>query len=63
MLSRKMIKQHHFDKKRLFSDNDDDEQIEKTLNFFDSILNQYLTDQDKIEENNNSIQRNVSFKF
>jgi hypothetical protein len=49
-----MNKQNQFDKKRQLKQqqNDDDEQIEKTLNFFDSILDQYLTDQDIKDENN-----------
>jgi len=51
-----MNKQNQFDKKRQLKQqqnaDDDDEQIEKTLNFFDSILDQYLTDQDIIDENN-----------
>jgi hypothetical protein len=68
-----MNKQNLFDKKRQSKQqqNVDDEQIEKTLNYFDSILNQYLTDQDTIDENRiqnkstngTSIQQNVSFNF
>jgi hypothetical protein len=73
MSSRKMNKQNLFDKKRQSKQQQsiDDEQIEKTLNFFDSILNQYLTDQDTTDENkiqkkftkDTSIQQNVSLKF
>lgn len=29
---------------------EDDEQIAKTMNFFDSILDQYLSDQDTVDE-------------
>ncbi|CAF3529157.1 unnamed protein product [Rotaria sp. Silwood1] len=50
-----MNKQNQHDKKRKFiqhkNNNDDDEQIEKTLNYFDSILNEYLCDQDIRDEN------------
>jgi len=68
-----MNKQNLFDKKRQSKQqqNVDDEQIEKTLNYFDSILNQYLTDQDTIDQNRiqnkstngTSIQQNVSLNF
>jgi hypothetical protein len=34
---------------------EDDEQIEKTLNFFDSILDQYLSDQDINEDHKSNI--------
>ncbi|CAF4387421.1 unnamed protein product, partial [Adineta steineri] len=30
---------------------EDDEQIAKTMNFFDSILDQYLSDHDTLDEN------------
>ncbi|CAF3126206.1 unnamed protein product [Rotaria sp. Silwood2] len=50
-----MNKQNQYDKKHKFTqqkndNNDDDAQIEKTLNFFDSILNEYLYDQDITDE-------------
>lgn len=54
-----MNKQHQFDRKRL--SNYDDEQVEKTLNFFDAILDPYLHEQDKFEDNHHTpIQDNVS---
>ena len=47
-----------YDKKRKFkrnsqpkSNDTDDEQIEKTMNFFDSIIDPYLSDQDLNDEN------------
>ncbi|CAF1105456.1 unnamed protein product [Rotaria sordida] len=50
-----MNKQNQYDKKRKFlqqkTDDNDDEQIEKTLNFFDSMLNEYLYDQNITDEN------------
>jgi len=48
-----MTKQNQFDNKyKLMQEqnDDDDEQIKKTLNFFDSILDPYLNDEDIIDE-------------
>jgi hypothetical protein len=48
-----MTKQNQFDNKyKLIQEqnDDDDEQIKKTLNFFDSILDPYLNDEDVIDE-------------
>jgi len=74
-----MNKQNPIDKKRQLKQqlNDvDDEQVKKTLNYFDSILDQYILDQDIIEDKNIQnfypqikstdsiiIQQNVSFNF
>jgi len=43
-----MNKQNQLENKRKFNraqDIDDDEQMEKTLNFFDAIIDQYLNDE------------------
>jgi hypothetical protein len=74
-----MNKLNQFDEKRKLkqrqddNNDDDDEQIEKTLNFLDSILDQYLTEQDIIPENqirkssriksSSDIQQDVSINF
>jgi len=52
-----MDNHYQYDVKRKLKQNyqqktdEDDEQVEKTLNFFDSILDQYLDDQDTNDEN------------
>jgi hypothetical protein len=52
----KMDNHYQYDKKRRLKQNlqqkndEDDDQIEKTLNFFDAMLDPYLTDQDTIED-------------
>jgi len=52
-----MDNHYQYDIKRKLKQNyqqktdEDDEQVEKTLNFFDSILDQYLDDQDTNDEN------------
>jgi len=53
-----MDNHYQYDRKRKLkqkSTDEDDEQIEKTLNFFDSIIDPYLNDQDTNDENKNKI--------
>lgn len=54
----KMDNQSQYDKKRKLKQSSqqksidaDDEQVEKTLNFFDSLIDPYLSDQEKPDEN------------
>jgi hypothetical protein len=52
-----------YDRKRKLkpkSTDEDDEQVEKTLNFFDSIIDPYLHDQERQEENKIKLDRKVS---
>lgn len=53
-----MDNQSQYDKKRKLKQSSqqksidaDDEQVEKTLNFFDSLIDPYLSDQEKPDEN------------
>jgi hypothetical protein len=56
-----MDNHNEYDKKRKLKQSyqqkkdEDDEQVEKTLNFFDSILDQYLSDQDTNDENKSKL--------
>jgi hypothetical protein len=56
-----MDNHYQYDIKRKLKQNyqqktdEDDEQVEKTLNFFDSILDQYLDDQDTNDENKSKV--------
>ncbi len=59
----KMENHCQYDKKRQLkpkSSDEDDEQIEKTLNFFDSIIDPYLHDQEMNDENKNKFHRKLS---
>jgi hypothetical protein len=60
-----MDKQNQLDQKyrSQYRNEDDDEQIQKTLNFFDSILDQYLYDQDVTDENKSKKIKIYSIKF
>lgn len=52
-----------YDRKRrmkMKSIDEDDEQIEKTLNFFDSIIDPYLNDQDLNDENKMKFEQKTS---
>jgi hypothetical protein len=57
-----MDNHYQYDIKRKLKQNyqqktdEDDEQVEKTLNFFDSILDQYLDDQDTNDENKSKVE-------
>ena len=64
-----MNKENHYEKKRKLiqkqqqntttnnnhGDDDDDEQIKKTLNFLDSILDQYILDENEIKKSYSQI--------
>ncbi len=59
----KMDNHCQYDKKRKLKQkslDEDDEQIEKTLNFFDSIIDPYLHDQETHEENKIKLDRKIS---
>lgn len=49
---RKLIQQRNDNYKSYYvNDDDEDEQVKKTLNYFDSILDEYISKQDTFNEN------------
>ena len=61
----KMEQHCQYDKKRRIKSkttDEDDEQIEKTLNFFDSLIDPYLHDQEMNDENKIKLERKLSNK-